>query len=643
MTLELKDIVSKLSDAKNSKSTHEREWDLNQRFLQGQQQITYDRNLQSYTQRRGSSNVPTINQLLPIYRTVTSKLSASYPGIVVLPSSPSKDDIIKAQASEAALRYYWKQQKVEVIINKIVEYLLIFGNAGMLSYYDPDKDLICTKAVKPFDIFYDSGLADVEDALWVAIRCYYSKADLIEAYPDFKDKIEKYSSGNAGNSSQQNNYANSNYVPPDKVDIYEVYMKDGRFGFLLDDTYLFEGEMPENIFPFQHIKYTDIPNRLWGLSMLSPLIDIQSYYNEARGQILMNVKTMANPKWLIPKNSGVAPNAITSTAGEKIYYSPAGGTPQQVPAAPIPAYVIDNIRQLQAEMMDVAGIHSTTLGKRATGILSGKAIETMTAQDVSALQITQNNIESACAEMAKVILVLMKEFYTEPKMYRMLDNGGRVIWHQIQGTNIVDDPEISIEAGSLFQDKAEDREARTIALFQAGLIDKELALKELTYRTGNGFMVEQLEGMAHARDMLEAVRLGAAIEIFATDDLESFKEVFGEFIRSRDFYELPAERQDYIRDILIAASTPIGSEGTQQAMDIKKNISVFPRSDINNLGNAQVAMMGMNSPIAAAQQTEAAVNTMAMGSTMKNIEAANARGTDVAANEAISETGGSVR
>ena len=643
MTLELKDIVSKLSDAKNSKSTHEREWDLNQRFLQGQQQITYDRNLQSYTQRRGSSNVPTINQLLPIYRTVTSKLSASYPGIVVLPSSPSKDDIIKAQASEAALRYYWKQQKVEVIINKIVEYLLIFGNAGMLSYYDPDKDLICTKAVKPFDIFYDSGLADVEDALWVAIRCYYSKADLIEAYPDFKDKIEKYSSGNAGNSSQQNNYANSNYVPPDKVDIYEVYMKDGRFGFLLDDTYLFEGEMPENIFPFQHIKYTDIPNRLWGMSMLSPLIDIQSYYNEARGQILMNVKTMANPKWLIPKNSGVAPNAITSTAGEKIYYSPAGGTPQQVPAAPIPAYVIDNIRQLQAEMMDVAGIHSTTLGKRATGILSGKAIETMTAQDVSALQITQNNIESACAEMAKVILVLMKEFYTEPKMYRMLDNGGRVIWHQIQGTNIVDDPEISIEAGSLFQDKAEDREARTIALFQAGLIDKELALKELTYRTGNGFMVEQLEGMAHARDMLEAVRLGAAIEIFATDDLESFKEVFGEFIRSRDFYELPPERQDYIRDILIAASTPIGSEGTQQAMDIKKNISVFPRSDINNLENAQVAMMGMNSPIAAAQQTEAAVNTMAMGSTMKNIEAANARGTDVAANEAISETGGSVR
>jgi hypothetical protein len=643
MTLELKDIVSKLSDAKNSKSTHEREWDLNQRFLQGQQQITYDRNLQSYTQRRGSSNVPTINQLLPIYRTVTSKLSASYPGIVVLPSSPSKDDIIKAQASEAALRYYWKQQKVEVIINKIVEYLLIFGNAGMLSYYDPDKDLICTKAVKPFDIFYDSGLADVEDALWVAIRCYYSKADLIEAYPDFKDKIEKYSSGNAGNSSQQNNYANSNYVPPDKVDIYEVYMKDGRFGFLLDDTYLFEGEMPENIFPFQHIKYTDIPNRLWGMSMLSPLIDIQSYYNEARGQILMNVKTMANPKWLIPKNSGVAPNAITSAAGEKIYYSPAGGTPQQVPAAPIPAYVIDNIRQLQAEMMDVAGIHSTTLGKRATGILSGKAIETMTAQDVSALQITQNNIESACAEMAKVILVLMKEFYTEPKMYRMLDNGGRVIWHQIQGTNIVDDPEISIEAGSLFQDKAEDREARTIALFQAGLIDKELALKELTYRTGNGFMVEQLEGMAHARDMLEAVRLGAAIEIFATDDLESFKEVFGEFIRSRDFYELPPERQDYIRDILIAASTPIGSEGTQQAMDIKKNISVFPRSDINNLGNAQVAMMGMNSPIAAAQQTEAAVNTMAMGSTMKNIEAANARGTDVAANEAISETGGSVR
>ena len=644
MSFELKDVIKKVTDSKAAKTVEERTWDLNQRFLQGNQNISYDRNLQSYTSNKGSSNVPVINQLLPLYRTVLSKLAASYPGVVVLPASPSKEDIAKAQASEAALRYYWKAEDIGSVINKVIEYLLIFGNAGMLSYYDPDKDKVCTKPINPFDIFYESGLAEIADARWVAIRQFYDKDDLIEAYPEFTKEIEeaKESSGTAG-LQQSNSYSNSvDYIPPGKVDVYEVYLKNGKYGFLLNETFIFESETPAKIFPFQHVKFTEIPNRLWGLSMLSPLIELQSYYNKARGQILQNVEMMANPKWLIPKNSGIAPNAITQRAGEKIFFSPAGGAPTQVAGAPIPAYVIDNIRQLQSEIMDVAGIHSTTLGKRAVGVISGKAIEALSGNDVSALQTTQDAIERACSSMASTVLVYMKEFYTEPKLYRMLDNTGRVIFHEVQKTNIVEDPEIHIEAGSLFHDKANDREARVMSLFQAGLLKPEEALKELNYRTGNSFIIQQLEGSAHARDMLEAVRLGAGIEVFSTDDLQAFQSVFEEFMRSRDFYELPKERQDYIRDILVSVAAPTGAEGDAVAQQLRDNMKVFPRVKANSLQQAQQSVASQASPMAATQAAAGVVDQMGAQNELNNMENAESRVADTAPNEAL-KMGGGVR
>jgi len=642
MPLELKDVKAKIADARTAKSVEEKAWDLNQRFIQGQQQITYDRNLQTYVNSRETTNIPTINQLLPIYRTVVSKMSAQYPGITVMPASPSKEDITKAQASEAALRYYWKTEKIKDVISKCIEYILLFGNAGMLSYYDPDKDKICTEAISPFDIFYEAGLANLKDARWVAIRKFYDKYDLIEAYPEHEEEIEKYTSdGDSAYTQQGNRQYSMNYVPPGKVDVYEVYLNNGKYGFLLGDKYIFEGEMPSKILPFQHMKYTDIPNRLWGLSMMTPLIELQSYYNRARGQIMQNVELMANPKWLIPKSAGVAPNAITKRAGEKIFYSPSGGTPQQIPAASIPGYVIDNIRQLQAEIMDVAGIHSTTLGKRAVGIVSGKAIQELSQQDTSALQITQDSLERACQDLAVTVLVLMKEYYTESKLYRMLDNKGKVIFYEVNSTNIVEDPEIHIEAGSLFHDMAEDREARAIALFQAGLIDKETALEEIASRTGNAFIAKKMEGVSHARQMLDAVRRGALIEIFATDDTEAFSEVFGEFTKSREFYELPTERQDYIRDILISVSAPNDESGDEVAKNLKDRMKVFPRSDIANAAEAKKLVLLQNSPLAAAQQTGAAVDqAMEQGAAQSFSES---RQVDAAPAEALSFNGGSIR
>ncbi len=584
-------IKTIISDSYQEKVTEQRLWDMSLKFLEGRQWLNYDKRLGEYVTAGGrgdSQTRVTVNLLLNMYRNILSRLALSYPSVVVLPASPSTEDIVKAKSSETALRYYWQRDGVKETMEEAIRWLLTCGTCALHTYYDPDGDEVKTRAVGAYDIFFEKGVIHPDDSQWVAIRTYVTKESLKEAFPDKAEDIE-----GAGSSFGSENYgavssAPSNDPPKDRVELFDIYWRDGKHAMVAGSTYLYKEESrATETFPVQVIRYSEIPRRLWGVSLLAPLLDLQLLYNKARSQVVHNVELMGNPKWLVPKTAGVSAQSMTSRPGEKIYYNPAGGAPQQIAAAPMPAYVMDNIMRIQGEMGDVAGVHSVTLGKRAVGVSSGKAMEVLSSQDTSQLQITQQSIERGTQLMAKCVLEHMKVFYGEPRMMRMLDTYGRVTFEAIQATSIVDAPDVFIEAGSLFKEESQDRDAKVLELLQLGLIDGETALEELSFRTGNAFISEKVKGIAHARDMLDAVRGGMEIEIFLHDDLEAFKNAFTEFMRSVKFYELDEERQDYVRDILVAVATAGAPPEAYEAATV--NNKVFPRTSGASLDSAQIS------------------------------------------------------
>jgi hypothetical protein len=208
-------------------------------------------------------------------------------------------------------------------------------------------------------------------------------------------------------------------------------------------------------------------------------------------------------------------------------------------------------------------------------VTSGKAIQALAQQDSGQLQVTQMSIEEATRDMAKTVLLLMRKFYSEEKMMRMLDATGQVVFKQINGSDLVEDPEIFIEAGSLFRDEAQDRDAKLMEMLQLGLISKEVAMQEMTLRTGSSFITEKVQAISHAKDILEAAKRGFEVEIFRNDDIEAFLKVFGDFMREREYYNLEPEQQEYIRDVyvsLVAANVP-----PEQYEMVRMADKVFPR------------------------------------------------------------------
>lgn len=525
--------------SKEDKVSWNRLWSLSVNFVMGKQNLIFSSKDRKFVVPENREIV--FNLLLNLYRNVISRLAAAYPGVSVIPASPSQEDLAKAKSSEQALRYFWTSEDLKKKFQTISEWLVSCGSCATHTFYDPDKKDVCIRVIAPYDVFFEKYARSEEESSFVAVRSYVNRDNLKKIYPDKAEQIEKAPSANRDNDQEP--------LPEGTVEVFDIYFKDGTYKICVDDEILFEGELPEGCSPVVFIRYTNIPGQLWGMSMIAPLIDIQTQYNRSRNQLIINSELMTNPKWLIPKTSGVSANALTDRPGEKVVYNPGGGAPTPVGMPPVPSYVIDSLNQLHNELLDVAGVHSVSLGKRVIGLTSGKAIESTFALDASQLQVTQNNIEEGFKLVAKTVLILMKAFYDEPKMMRMLDGTGSVVFKELQSTDIVDDPEIFIETGTMFQDEAQNREAKIMQAFQVGLLSKSEAKDQLNLKSYQSDVLEKMASISHAQNILAAILKGAKVEIYADDDLSTFQKVFKEFINGRDYNLQSIETQEYLSDL----------------------------------------------------------------------------------------------
>ncbi len=567
--MSLPEIWEDIRQSREEKLQESRLWDLIRAFLEDRQnQLAFDLRNNQIT---ASSTVATYNPggrgrvqfnvLKPVYRTLASLLSTNVPGIRTIPASPSIEDIVKSEATMLAGQYYWRDTNIQQTVgSKLVPWLLATGNGFLCTKYSPQRKKVITECPSPYDVYPEPGCIDPDEVNWWAIKQLIRKKDLQAAYPDHAKEIDDYAQ--EATRDQMGLFQDSR-LPKDRVDVYTVYWRDGRYGVCIGKTWLFGGDgdtyVPEGTTPLVFIRYTHFAGKLWGHSPFVSAIDLQTTYNRRRNMELDAADQMANPVWLVPTGSVTNVNSISNKPGKVIPFNPVAGAPTRVPGVSMPPDFSAGTQQLVAEIYDMLGIHSVTLGKRAIGVTSGKGMEVLANNDISQLQMTMNAIENGLMHVAKTAILFMREYYPEGVMVRMMDQTGKVISQQLQQTDFQDSPEVYFEASSLFRMESEDMDAQTLGLFDRKLLDADEARKRLSFRVADYKATEKMRSWAHARKLLAAAAglLGDSkgIEIFPTDDLTAIGQVFQEFMQTDDYYALPPERQDYIAAVLAALSS----------------------------------------------------------------------------------------
>lgn len=595
------DIWQRRQDAHAWMSSERINWDTCRRFLDG---LQYGRRVErgnaegtwvTEPSKPGVSRV-TVNLLLPIFNRLQAMLSVVTPYIGVRPASMTTPDMIKAKTDAAMAQYLWEMCRVPDAFQDANRWLITTGNSFLHPYYDADKEKIAIEVVPPYDVLCPHVVDDIQDAEWLIKRSYLARSMIERIYPKIDLSEVTTVSWELGQDRFNFTYANATMDDEELYEVLEFWSKaDSKHCIIIGDQIAWEAKKwdAKKRYPIIHMKFHNLPGRLHGKGAIGPLIQIQREYNAQRSAIITNIRRMGNLQWLVASNSGV--DAITNEPGAIVRYNPASIAPKQVPLNPLPGYVLDNVNRSHSEMLDLAGIHGTSLGKRVSGVESGKAIQSLVQQDISQLQGVLDSIERGARDLSVSMLRLAQEHYTRSRMIRVFRYDGGMFFKMVKGTDLSGEPDVFFEASSLFKDHLKEREQTAVQLFQLGLLTPEEARKAISFFGQDAMIHQSVRNYNYALDLLEDALAGDQIVVLPTDPIKEIVEVFQEYTTSEDFRDLPAEIQENVQGILVSV---IAQGNPQMIMQLERPIyPVQPPQPTAPQG--PTGMMGAQSPAGA--------------------------------------------
>lgn len=572
------DLPLQLERSRQHKSREHRVWDLCNLYYEGKQHLRFDRTDRRFVLDPTASrrNQVTVNRILPLLNTRLSRSGTTFPMVGVNPTSGSSEDLVKAIASRYGVKFAWDSNKMDKVLRGYHRWLFKTGNAILFEWWDKKAGMTRTRAVSPYDYFLEEYAISTQESAWGSIRSFVMKDTLKELFEKDADGRSTASRIDELADAQRDAFSyRGQEMPKGRVEVFETYFKNGKYCITAGkDIWLFKGEMPEEIFPIQHQGLYVRENKPFALGMIEVLIDPQNQYNDIRAQILLNCRLAGNPIMLVPVQSKMT--RPTSGPGGRAYYNPAGGKPEVMKFPELPMFVNEQPAVLNGEMQDIVVVHNTAQGKRTIGVVSGKAMEFLDQKDEISNSGQDEDLREVLCDWAVSQLVLMSTYTKKSVWVQVADGAGGVIHRELKATDFVaGKAEVTMEPDTIYREDRRRREGRIMERVQAGILLPEQALEMVDIDTPVGLQLKQMMHLAHALDILDAVRNGLDVEIFPNDHLPSMIRVFDEFIKedADHFYALLPDIQETIRDLLVAMQT-WGQPGAYEAVAGQR---VWPR------------------------------------------------------------------
>lgn len=389
----------------------------------------------------------THNTLRPIVNTWTAKLTQNRPGVMTLPSGPEEWRVLKAKATDYLYEYLHEACSVQRELHAAVWWAGVTG-AGALSWgWNPyagrtyeltgdqgDKTfarsgLPSVTAWSPFDVYPDWHATDLtlDKCRWV-IRVHMLtgedvKQQLREA------KIEGLKAGGDGDSrwaGSDDNYESAlrrditgySDVEDSNPQLFKVFeyeeapsreWPDGRRIVCTSTQILDAGPLMGGDYSLSLIKANPSGGRMFPNGLVDDNMDLQRELNRTISQAVEFRNRYLGGQWVAAK--GTLDTVPSNQPDELIEYNAhVGPRPHRVDPPQMPSNLWEMVDQLKRAMMDNSGVHEISQGSAPTGVVSGRALATLSDQDQQKLGPVVEQIERACTQMARGLVWLWKTY-----------------------------------------------------------------------------------------------------------------------------------------------------------------------------------------------------------------------------------------
>jgi len=516
----INDILEKKSKIQNARNLYCKQWMVNLAFLYGKSHfIAESKKITSgveerilwelRSEERKNKTKKSSNYILPLYRSLLSRMLMMKANITVEPTTSTQEDKAAARVSNEVLEDFWQMANkhnpilckktggMYRVMFRLFSALLSCGRGYLMPYFN-DKTVsktvmngqviegpigeVETKVFTPFNIFEDPlGMHLIEETVMPVemIQDQYNievkpeELAMTEAEQELLNILE----GNSNNSNISEGARVLQYwALPTKKN------PQGRHVIttaskLISDT----GIPPEykGRIPYFSFDYLDLLASSFPQGMIDQLISNQEDYNYTLSRLYSYKKWFAG-KLKVPKKCKLE-TKYDDEVGQIIYYDQGYGEPHfEAPPSP-PSFLMDELIRIRKDMEDIAGVHDSNMTPVRSKGKSGVAIENLTELDNSQFSPILMGIENQLSFFAETVLDIMEAKYPEPRLVAITgDNLGSDV-NSFIGENVKGNRRIKITMGSQFPLQKAERQAFIMMLADKGYIDRSKAMELMEF------------------------------------------------------------------------------------------------------------------------------------------------------------------
>jgi hypothetical protein len=499
--------AQKYGRMKSERSYVERSWYLNMAFYFGRQNVqvlstTASTNgFRLFTPQAPPWRVRLVtNKVRSAVRTDLSRLTSQKPTFTVMPANGDDDALTAASVGEELFEAFYESLKVKNLLKQTLLWTKITGNGFIKDYWDQEaedpvndqKGLIKAESVTPFHLFVpDLREVELENQAFVCHATVKSPEWVNYHYKGLLASGKINPSTEQAQDILQDSFLNmlgASTTQKNGVLCREFWLKPGALSAMpnggmitmLGDTIvqMFEGWPYEHKeFPFTHV--ADIPSgKFYADSYITDMLPLQREYNRTRSQLVEAKNRMAKPQLMAPRGS-VNPQQMTTEPGQVILYTPGLNPPQPIPLTPMPNYVLEELKTLQADMDEISGHSDFQRGQNSEAVTSATQMAFLQEQADTKLMLTVQSVEDGIEKLGRHCLSHVSQFWTTERIVQVVGEDGSYDARKFKGSDLGNSCDLRVQSGSALPNSKAGRQAFVLDLVKLGMLPADKGLEVL--------------------------------------------------------------------------------------------------------------------------------------------------------------------
>ena len=444
----------------------------------------------------------------------------NYPKPNILPRSPQLEQ--EAKRLSEIIPIIDDRNDYEKIYDSKAYDLLIDGGCVTTVIWDNSLNDgmgdIVTKIVDVHNIFWEPGIEDIQDSAYVFVSKLVDNDVLEEQYPQMK--------GKSGGIKITAEYINKdeNPDPTKKSEVWDMYYKKTirtvveesemgerveRVNTLLhfvkfcNGVLLYASENDESLrergwydhgkYPFVVTPIFKIKESPWGFGYVDVMKSPQAQIDRLDQLILKNAVMIGRKRWAVKEGADINAEDFADWSKTLIKVStsaPLDECMKEISVDSVPAFVVQHKTNMIDQLKETSGNRDVSQGSTQSGVTAATAIAALQeagsklSRDINRVLYRSRRDE----DFLKVELI--RQFYTEPRDFRIDNNDGSYTFIEYDSSNIfredaVFDIKINAEKQSPFSRAAQNETMKE--LYGMGLFAPANAEPALTCLDGMEF------------------------------------------------------------------------------------------------------------------------------------------------------------